>query len=41
MKNRNSVLNSMFKDRLDDNNKLKWDKICKNYTLDLVLNLFI
>ena len=41
MKNRNSILNSLFKKSLDDDNRLKWDKICKNYSLDLVLNLFI
>lgn len=41
MKNRNSEINSLFKNSLDATDQAKWDKICKNYTLDLMLNLFI
>jgi len=41
MKNRNSEINSLFKSSLDATDQAKWDKICKNYTLDLMLNLFI
>ena len=41
MKNRNTELNSLFRNTLDSVDKNKWDKICKNYSLDLVLNLFI
>lgn len=41
MKNRNTELNSLFKNTLDSVDQAKWDKICKNYSLDLILNLFI
>lgn len=41
MKNRNTELNSLFRNTLDSVDKSKWDKICKNYSLDLILNLFI
>lgn len=41
MRNRNKELNSLFRDTLDFENKTKWDNICKNYSLDLMLDLFI